>query len=122
MKTEQGKVTIAFKALLDISQKQIPSFAAFKLFRLKKALQEVIDFQAEQEQKMMEEIGGSIDSMGRFHFDNEEKSKEFIERHKEMDKLECEINIERMSMFMKEIPEISISEMESLDPFIDWKE
>ena len=122
MKTKQGKVTVAFRAILNVAQQPLPSFAAFKLFRLKKALQEIIDFQAEQEQKITEELGGSIDAMGRFHFENDEKSKQFLERHKELDDMECEIGTERISMFMKEIPEISISDMEALDEFIEWKE
>lgn len=122
MKTTQGKVIAAFGALLSVSQQKIPSFAAFKLFRLKKALAEIVDFQAEQEQKIVEELGGSIDKMGRFHLPNDEKTNEYIEKHKELDALECEVNTERITMFMKEVPEISVSEMEALDEFIEWKE
>ena len=41
---------------------------------------------------------------------------------KELEALACDVNIEKMTMFMKEIPELSMSDMEQLEVFIEWKE
>lgn len=122
MKTTQGKVVKAFNVLATMSSKPMNSFAAYKLFRLKKALTPVVEFQSEQEYKLIEELGGTIDQNGRIHIEDKEKQVEFITRHQELEKMECEIETEKISMFPKELPDISLSDMESLEEFIEWKE
>ena len=122
MKTTQGKVVAAFTALNKMARRPMNSFAAYKLFRLKKALRDIVDFQTEQEQKLIGELGGAFTDEGNAKFETTEKANEFIKRHKELEGMECEIEAERISMFMKEIPEISLAEMEVLETFIDWKE
>ena len=122
MKTTQGKAVAAFSALNKMARRPMGSFAAYKLFRLKKALRDIVDFQAEQESKLLDELGGTYTEDGNGKFETTEKAEEFIERHKELENMECEIETERIVMYMKEIPEISLAEMEILETFIDWKE
>ena len=122
MKTTQGKAVASFSALTKMARRPMGSFAAFKLFRLRKALRDIVDFQTEQEQKLLEELGGAFTDEGNAKFDTTEKADEFVKRHKELENMECEIETERIAMYMKEIPEISLAEMEILETFIDWKE
>lgn len=122
MKTTQGKVVKAFNVLVTMGSKPMNSFAAYKLFRLKKALSPVVEFQSEQEYKLVDEIGGTIDPTGRIRIEDKEKQVEFITRHRELEEMECEIETEKIFMVPKEMPEISLSDMESLEEFIEWKE
>lgn len=126
MKTTQGKAVGAMIAINRISNQKMPSFAAFKLFRLRKKLKDVAEFQGEQEEKLVAELGGTINDFGRVAWNNpEEKAKldaEYAKRHRDLEELECEIDTERITMTFKEIPEISPADIEALDEFIEWKE
>ena len=121
METTQGKAVAAFTALARLSQKQMNSFAAYKLFRLKKALAPVVEFQSEQEVKIVQELGGTVSESGAINLDGEKRA-EYFSRHKELEELKCDVSTEKLSMFMKELPDLTMADMESLDDFIDWKE
>ena len=122
MKTTQGKAVTAFATLAQMSKKPMNSFAAYKLFRLKKALAPIVEFQSEQEQKLIAELGGTITETGMIKIDDAEKRKEFSKQQKELGEMECEIETEKIFMVPKEMPELSVSDMESLEEFIEWKE
>ena len=95
---------------------------AYKLFRLKKAVGLIVEFQSEQERKLIHELGGSVADSGAILIDDKEKRIEYAKRHKELEELECDVNIEKMVMHMKEVPEIAMQDMETLEEFIEWKE
>ena len=123
MKLKQRQAVSAFTSLVTIARKPMPSFAAYKLFRLKKKLKDVIDFQTEQEQKIVDELGGTVAENGTVLFDDKSKYPEFAAKQKELDEMECEIEgDDKIIMVMKELPEMSIADIEALEPFIDWKE
>lgn len=126
MKTTQGKAVSALIAINRISGQKMPSFAAYKLFRLRKKLKDVAEFQGEQEEKLVEELGGKINDMGRVIWNDPgekaAKDAEYAKRHKELEDMECEIDTEKIMMTFKEISEITPQDMEALDDFIEWKE
>lgn len=122
METTQGKAIAAYGTLAQLGRKTMPSFAAYKLFRLKKALSPMIEFQTEQEEKLVDELGGRITETGVILFAEKEKQAEYAKRHRELEALACEVETERIRMYMKELPEISPEQMEALDEFIEWKE
>lgn len=126
MKTTQGKAVNALIAINRISGQKMPSFAAYKLFRLRKKLKDVAEFQGEQEEKLVEELGGKINDLGRITWNdpNEKATKdaEYAKRHKELEDMECEIDTEKIMMTFKEISEITPQDLEALDEFIEWKE
>lgn len=126
MKTTQGKAVSALIAINRISGQKMPSFAAYKLFRLRKKLKDVAEFQGEQEEKLVEELGGEINDLGRIVWKNPNektaKDAEYAKRHKELEDMECEIDTEKILMTFKEISEITPQDIEALDEFIEWKE
>lgn len=122
METTQGKAVAAYVTISQMSRKPMNSFAAYKLFRLKKALAPVIEFQSEQEQKIVEELGGRITEAGAIMIEDKDKRKEYNDRHRDLEGMSCEINTEKITMVMKELPELSVADMETLDEYIDWKE
>ena len=93
------------------------------MFRLKKKLKDVVEFQTEQENAIVEELGGKVLENGSVLFDDKSKYPEFAAKQKELDEMECEVEgDEKIIMVMKEMPEMSIADLEALEPFIDWKE
>lgn len=121
MKTTQGKAISAFTTLAQMGRKPINSLSAYKLFRLKKALSHVVEFQSEQEYKLIDELGGTVTESGAISLDREGAEK-YRARHKELEETECEIDTDRVELRVSDIPEISVSDIESLETFIDWKE
>ena len=121
MKTTQGKAISAFTTLAQMGRKPLNSLVAFKLFKLKKALAHVVEFQTEQEYKLIEELGGTVTESGAINLDREGVEK-YREKHREMENTECEIDTQPVEMRISDIPEISVSEIESLEEFVDWKE
>ena len=122
MKVKQGKAIPAMATINSIGQKSMKSTTAYKLFRLKKALESIIEFQVEQEQKLIDEFGGTINQNGMVHFDDKDIGIKFTERRNELTNMECDLEIEKQDISMSEIPEISIAGIESLDEFINWIE
>jgi hypothetical protein len=122
METTQGKAVAAYGTLAQLGRKTMPSFAAYKLFRLKKALAPVLEFQTEQEEKLVDELGGKITETGVILFAEKEKQAEYARKHRELETLKCEVDTERIQMTMKELPELSVADMETLDDFVTWKE
>lgn len=122
MVTTQGKAVAAFATLNQMARKPMHSLTAYKLFRLKKAVGLIVEFQSEQERKLIHELGGTVADSGAILIDDKEKRIEYAKRHKELEELECDVNIEKMVMHMKEVPEIAMADMETLEEFIEWKE
>ena len=121
MKTTQEKAVNAFGTLNRMSQKSMNSFTAYKLFKLKKALQDPVDFQVEQEKKMVAELGGTVTETGQVVLDAENMRK-FNEQRKELNAMECEIDREKTEIYLAEIKDITMAEIEALEDFIVWKE
>lgn len=122
METTQGKAVNAYAALALMSRKQLNSFTAYKLFKLKKKLVSIVEFQSEQEQKLVAELGGTITENGAIQIEDQSKRMEYLEKHKELENLPCEVDGGKIALYMKEVPDISMADMEALEEFIDWKE
>lgn len=121
MKATQKQALTAYILLNQMSAKPLNSFTAYKLYRLKKALKDPVEFQIEQERKIAEDLGGEITEDGRLNLP-EGKAEEYESRHKELVEMECDIDAEKVEIHMKELPNISMADMETLEAFIEWKE
>lgn len=122
METTQGKAVAAYATLNQMARKPMNSFTAYKLFKLKKALGMIVEFQSEQEVKLIKELGGQVAESGAILIDDKEKRIEYARKHKELEELVCDVNVEKMVMHMKELPEITMADMDTLEEFIEWKE
>ena len=119
MKAKQGQAVLAYGVLNLMGKRQLNTGTAFKLFKLKKKLDDIVQFQAEQENNLAESCGGKIEN-GRLILPDDKKA-EYAEKHKEIAEAECEID-ERISLPLREIPFSTIEEIEALDPFINFTE
>lgn len=122
MKTTHGIAVNALITINKLGQNPMKSFAAYKLFRLKKLLKDAAEFQTEQEMKIIEEMGGEVGERGKVLFEESDKYIEFAKRQKELSDMEYEFEGDKISMYMTELPNLSVGDMETLDAFIDWKE
>lgn len=122
MKTTQKKVMSAFLVIAKMQTKPMPSLTAYKLFRLKKALADNVEFQAEEEKKLVDELKGTISPDGNITFEKPVDQVAFLSKRVEMEKLECEIGIDRVAFRADELPELSVADIEALDDFIEITE
>lgn len=122
MKTTQKKVMSAFMVITRMQTKPMPSLTAYKLFRLKKALADNVEFQAEEEKKLVDELKGTISPKGNITFEKPVDQVAFLSKRLEMEKLECDVGIDRVAFKANELPELSVADIEALDDFIEITE
>lgn len=122
MKATQKQVLAAYILLNRMSTKPLNSLTAYKLYRVKKALEDNVDFQCEQERKIAMELGGEITEEGLLNLPDGKAKEEYDSRRKELLEMECEIDAEPAEIHMTELPNISIADIEALEPFVDWRD
>lgn len=121
MKTTQGKVTKAYIILSNIGARILPPNVAYSLYKVKCALKPTYDFYGEQEEKYIKELGGEITEIGGIVFPAKEKNAEFLEKRKELENMEVEIELEVPTIALNEMRETSIKELEALEGFVNFK-
>jgi len=122
MKTTQGQAVRAFGSLAALDSLQTSSLVAFKLFKLKKSLKEIVEFQCEQEEKLAKQCGGEITEAGRLSLPDVESRMLYAEKHKELEEMECEIDYEKVTLSLSEFPRLTMQCIESLEPYIQFEE
>ena len=120
IKTTQGKVLDAYAALNRIRQR-VKGHDALHLFHMKNKLQENIDFQTEEEKKLVDEYGGVITEAGQVLIDDKEKRLAFREEYRKLNEMECEVDTEVLVLNLDRNPEITLEDIEQLSGFIDFK-
>ena len=119
-KTTQGKATRAYLTLDRMGNRTLPANAAFRLFKVKKALQSAFEFETEEEKKYLAEFGGELKD-GFVNFETPEKAKGFETKKKELDSMEIEVEVEVPTIRLEEMKEVTISELEALEGFVNFK-
>lgn len=120
--TTHRKAADAYVALIRIGNRVVPSGIAYKLYLLKKALTDSVEFQREQEKKLIKKYDGKPMKNGKIAFDEEERGMAFKEEFDSMKDSEITVKTDKFTMFLDEINEISLSEIEALEDFVDFKE
>ena len=120
MKTTQGKVLQAYAAMGRIRRK-VKGRDALDLFRLKNRMQENIDFQSEEEMRLVEEFGGQVTQEGTVLIADEEKREAFNKAIADLRGMEVEIKAEAPVISLDRCPEITMEDIEQLHEFIDFK-
>ena len=92
---------------------------AFALFKLKNELKQFVDFQADEETKLVEKYDGELQN-GFVMIADEEKRKQFIEEKKQLDNMDIDHEIVRVKIDPDAISDINIDEIEALNGFVDF--
>ena len=111
----QGDAVRAYGAIVRMGQKATGA-AAFTLFRLKKSLQEIFEFQNEEEQKLVKKYGGQMIDNGLVVIADKEQREQFQKEVEKLHAMECDI--QPVTIPAAAIPEISLAEIEALDGFV----
>ena len=120
MKTTQEKVLTAYAALMRI-RKTVKGKDARDLFHLKNQLQESIDFQSEEEMKLITEYGGTVMENGTILIADEEKKKAFTKAMIELRKMEIEINADIPTVSIERNPDITLEDIDQLHEFVNFE-
>lgn len=120
MATQKEAMT-AYVALCRMGKKA-KGRTAHRLFRVKAELKGQIDFQAEQEEAMIERCGGTVTEDGKILFADKEQQKAFIRERKELDEMEVEPEIKPIRISQDSIPDIDLEEIEAIRPFVEFEE
>ena len=115
MKTTQKRAVEAYAVLNQMGRK-VTGKTAFTLFRLKRKMKEIVEFQGEEEIKLVEKHGGRLTEDGRIIFDDAEMKTAFQIEQRKLGEMECEI--EPVMLKDDEIPQITMAEIEALDGFV----
>lgn len=118
MKTTQRKVVDAYAVLNQMGRK-VTGKTAFALFRLKKQMKEIVEFQGEEEVKLVEQYGGKITEDGRILFGDKEMRTAFQMEQRKLGDMECEID--PIVIGTGEIPQITMEEIEALDGIVNFE-
>lgn len=111
----QKQAITAYGTIIKIGGK-VSGKNAFALFRLKQQLKEVVEFQAEEEMKLVEKYNGQITENGQIIIDHESRPK-FIKEREELGSMECDIQ----PVEIGEI-DITLDEIEALNGFVKFAE
>lgn len=121
MKTTHRKAVEAYAALTQMGDIRRAPATQIKLFKLKKLLQPSFEFFSEEERKLVDEFGGTIDPMGRVMFEDKSKNSKYVEERKQLMDLECGVELDsKITIHATELKEISIAEMEALEEFVEF--
>ena len=125
MKTTLQKSIEAYKLINNLNSIRMKSTATSrKLFGLKALLKPNFEFYMEEEQKLVEDLGGKITEDGKIIFaDQKEGTKKFLEGREELNKTECEIAIDTPIIFRDaEGVQVSGNDIETLQGLADFIE
>ena len=120
IKTTQGRIMDAMGAINRLRQK-VKGHDALNLFHLKNVLQEHVDFQAEEEQKLIAECGGTIIEGGMVRITDNEQRNKFNEEYRKLLNLEVEVKTGVITLSLERNPDITLEDIEQLNGFIIFK-
>jgi predicted nucleotidyltransferase component of viral defense system len=119
IRTTQQKVIAAYTTLTAL-RKKVRGKDALDLFYLKNRLQENIDFQAEEETRLVADHGGKVTDGGQIIIEDPEKRAAFQKAMGELGVMECEIKAEPVKVSLDRNPDITLGEIEALDGFVKF--
>lgn len=129
MKTTQKRAVAAYRALQEIGRQPFPVRDALRLLQAKKRLEMAWEFQLQEENKLIESYqpevrdGKLIMSYGKDDAEGKARAQEFMDKMKELQELEVEIEGEPVPVRMPG-DEIRIrpETLAALDGIVSWEE
>ena len=112
-----------YNSFLAIYNNLYSSQTAYKLFLLKKQLNEHYDFLISREQQLLSQYNGKIEDNGKLNFATQEEQQKFIDAHKELSNIEIDLSEKKINMNVSEVTNnISPFDIELLSNIINFKE
>ena len=112
-----------YNSFLAIYNNLYSSQTAYKLFLLKKQLDEHYDFLISREQQLLSQYNGKIEDNGKLNFSTQEEQQKFIDAHKELSEIEINLPEIKIDINLSEVTNnISPFDIELLSNIINFKE
>ena len=112
-----------YNSFLAIYNNLYSSQTAYKLFLLKKQLDEHYDFLISREQQLLSQYNGKIEDNGKLNSATQEEQQKFIDAHKELSEIEINLPEIKIDMNLSEVTNnISPFDIELLSNIINFKE
>ena len=110
-----------YNSFLVIYNNLYSSQTAYKLFLLKKQLNEHYDFLISREQQLLSQYNGKIEDNGKLNFATQEEQQKFIDAHKELSNIEINLPEIKIDMNLSEVTNnISPFDIELLSNIINF--
>lgn len=120
MKTTQGDILRVYAGIGGV-RKKVGGREALDLFRLKNKLQEYIDFQSEEEERIAADHGGQVAENGMILIADPEKRKDFNKAIRELREMEIELDYTPIAISIEANPKILLEDIENLAGFVDFE-
>lgn len=118
MKT-QKQAFEAYVALIQLG-KGVKGLTAYALYKLKNELKKIVDFQSEEEMKLIEKHGGTVTETNMIQLPDDADKKAFNKEMEELHNLGCDV--QPIEVKVSELPDITLLQVETLDGFIKFIE
>ena len=92
MKIANGKIIPAYRALTSLAAQPLPLPLAWALHKLKNALQPLVDFYCQEEQKAIDQCGGQVDPAGKISFPAREGAEAFARKAEALNAMEADVD------------------------------
>lgn len=115
-----SKINNAFSATEEITkQNDLTIKVKWTIFNIRKQLSSHVDFYGEEIRKLLDEYKPTVEGTI-LRFEKKEQAAEFSEKRDKIDNFEVEITIEKASLNLSDIPNITVQQMEQLEDFITF--
>ena len=89
------------------------------MYKLKKDLTPHFEFYIEESQKLFREYK-TVQNGTRIRFETPELAKDYNDKQLKIDEFEVQTNINKQSVKLSDIPDITIQQIEALEDFIEF--
>lgn len=118
----QGNLIRAYKAVNALTEQRLPLPISYKLFKLKKSLQPVWDFQLQEEERIFNLYPPTDREGNQYKFATPEDAQGFREAFKELREMESDIEFKPLNLPMLESMNLSGEEIDALTDVIFFTE
>lgn len=117
---KQFRIIKAYKALIKLSQQDLPIRLAFDLFKIKQALQPQWDFQLDEENKLT--ASAKVNADGSVTFDTPEAAETFKQKLKNLSDIDVDLKVTPAQIPLNTPGlKLSMEDIDALDMFVKFK-
>lgn len=124
---KQKDIIKAFHALQKYEEKDLPIRISYSLFKVKKLIEDHVEFQLNAEQEIFQKYKPTSNEDGSLKFKSEEQAREFAQEFSskidEIGEIEVEPDLKnKPKISLDQMVDMSIEDIEALEPFIEFTE
>lgn len=117
---KQGQIVKAYQAIQKHENEELPLDISYAFFKVKKQLTDQWNFQLEREKVIFDKYKISNEN-GQLTFEKPEDQNKFIHEIEELADMEIDWEYDKVKVNIGDRMQITISELEALDEFMEFK-